>query len=226
MNIFLDIETKPTSRKDIQERLIATVKYPTNYKSSEAIAKWWAENGEAQKAAAVGETALNGLWGEICCIGWAIEDGPVMVTLAITERDTLSLWAKDFLEAMRGFLPDGGFPQWDSRATWIGHNVQDFDLKFLWQRLVVQNLHLGFRLPLDRYPRGPWLYDTMKEWAGYGKYVKQTDLELAFNLTRNDPLKNGGADIAAADITDICTHCSEDVRLLREIHKRMVTPCA
>ena len=74
---------------------------------------------------------------------------------------------------------------------------------------------------MDRYPRGPYLFDTMKEWSGWGKYVKQTDLELAFGLTRTDPLARGGADVAAADADDVVAHCREDVRLLREIYRRM-----
>jgi len=222
MNIYLDIETKPTSRTDIRERLTAGVKPPGNYKSPEAIAKWWAENGEAQKIEAIGQTALNGLWGEICCIGWAIGSGPIETTVGVTERDVLNAWVTEFFSSVQTTLEPGSMAKWDERCTWIGHNVQDFDLRFLWQRMIVRGLSVDFRLPLDRYPRGPWLYDTMKEWAGYGKYVKQTDLELAFGLTRNDPL-GSGAEVAIANIDNIRAHCSEDVRLLREIHKRMTT---
>lgn len=218
--IYLDVETKPTSRADIQARLVEAVKPPGNYKSGEAIEKWWRENGEAQKVAAVGETALNGLWGELACIGWAIDDGPVSVTTATTEPELLGGWTSDLSAAVVAHLAPASPARWQERLTWVGHNLQDFDIRFLWQRFVVKSVPLNITLPLGRYPQGPWIYDTMKEWCGYGKYVKQADLELAFGLTRTDPLKSG-ADVATADIASICAHCAEDVRLLREIHLRM-----
>ena len=80
-------------------------------------------------------------------------------------------------------------------------------------------IKLPFKLPMDRYPKGPWVYDTMKEWSAWGKYVKQADLELAFGLTRNDTIT--GAQVATADDAVIAHHCTEDVRLLREIYQRM-----
>jgi hypothetical protein len=220
MNIYLDIETKPTSRTDVRERLTAGVKPPGNYKSAEAISKWWAENGEARKAEATNETALDGLWGEICCIGYAIEDSSITTIVGVTETDLLRRWAEDIATGAQAVLPPSGTALWSDRITWIGHNLQDFDIRFLWQRCIVNSVNLPFRLPLDRYPKGPWIYDTMKEWCGYGKYVKQTDLELAFGLTRTDPLKDGN-EVLTADIASIRAHCSEDIRLVREIHKRM-----
>jgi hypothetical protein len=219
MRIFLDIETKPTTIPEIVDRLASTVKPPANYKSAEAIAKWWAENGDAQRAEAVNKTALDGTFGRIACIGWAVDDSGVYVTSDEDERELLCRWASELVNVIEAQLPDPH--QWDTRATWIGHNLQDFDIRFIWQRCRVNRVRLPFRLPLDRYPKGPWLFDTMKEWSGWGKYVKQTDLELAFGLSRSDPLARGGADVAAAELDDVLAHCREDVRLLREIYRRM-----
>jgi len=117
---------------------------------------------------------------------------------------------------------------WSQVALWIGHNVIDFDLRFIWQRALINNAHLPFALPIGKpsYGRGPYAYDTMREWAGFKGTVKQTDLELAFGLTRTDPLVNGGADVFTAygegRVEDVKAHCSEDVRLLRELYRRMV----
>jgi hypothetical protein len=221
VRIFVDIETLPTQIPAVVERLTAGVRPPANYKSADAIAKWWAENGEAGKAEAVGKTALDGTFGRIACIGWAVDDSAVHVTTAEggSERDLLLAWAGELTDVVEATLPDPH--QWDTRATWIGHNLQDFDIRFIWQRCRVNRVRLPFRLPLDRYPKGPYLFDTMKEWSGWGKYVKQTDLELAFGLDRTDPLARGGADVATADLADTIAHCREDVRLLREIYRRM-----
>lgn len=220
MRIYLDIETKPTALPAVLDRVTAGVRPPANYKSPETIAKWWAEQGEAQKAEAVNKTALDGTFGRIYCIGWAIDDGEIRVAQDDDEAELLRLWGVTVRDqAMQAC--GGDVHQWDTRATWIGHNVQDFDVRFLWQRSKINGVRLPFRLPMDRYPKGPWLYDTMKEWSGFGKYVKQTDLELAFGLNRSDPLARGGADVATAADDDVIAHCREDVRLLREIYRRM-----
>lgn len=222
MRIYVDIETRATEIPAVLARVTAGVRPPSNYKSPEAIAKWWAEQGEAQKAEAVNKTALDGTFGQIICIGWAIEDDPVVVTCGGSERELLQQWGADLAEAARRHA-GGDTHMWDTRVTWIGHNVQDFDIRFLWQRSRINDVRLPFRLPLDRYPKGPWLYDTMKEWSGWGKYVKQTDLELAFGLDRSDPLARGGADVATASLEDTVAHCREDVRLLREIYRRLAS---
>ena len=221
MRIFLDIETRATELPAVLERVTDGVRTPANYKGPDTLAKWWAEQDEAQKAEAVHKTALDGTCGQIQCIGWAVDDSAIYVTTAEgrSERELLIAWGSELSSVVESTLLDPH--QWDTRATWIGHNVQDFDIRFVWQRSRINGVKLPFRLPMDRYPRGPYLFDTMKEWSGWGKYVKQTDLELAFGLTRTDPLARGGADVAAADADDVVAHCREDVRLLREIYRRM-----
>ena len=105
MNIYLDIETRPTGQADIQEKLIAGIKPPGNYKSQEAITKWWAENGEAQKSVAIMGTALDGLWGEICCIGFAIDDGPVLTIVDNPEANILTAWSREVTATVKAVYP-------------------------------------------------------------------------------------------------------------------------
>ncbi len=218
VSIYLDIETRPASRSDIRERVAADVAPPGNYKSADTIAKWWAEQGDAKKAEAINRTALDGTWGEIVCIGYAVDNEMIAVCCEDDEGGTL----RNFVEALRMSCHD--VPSWEKRATYVGHNVAAFDLRFIWQRARIHGVRLP-DWPLERYPRGPYVYDTMTEWAGYGGRIKQRDLELAFGLTRTDPLEHGGADVAdalaAGRTDDVIAHCAEDVRLLREIHRRM-----
>lgn len=227
--VYLDIETLPTSRPDIRARLADGITPPANYKSEEAIAKWWAEKGNAEKESAIAATALNGTWGELLAIGIAVNDlDPVVLMrgdVFTTERALIEGWAalvESEINAACRF--DSEMTGWDTRAEWVGHNIEDFDLRFIRQRACINDVRLPFRLPLDRYPRGPHRFDTMKEWGGWNGRVKQTDLELAFGLTRSD-------DITGADVWKmwqdgkhalIHNHCREDVRLLRAIHRRMV----
>lgn len=217
LRIFLDIETRPTSRMSVREAVTADIGPPGNYKSAEAIAKWWSENGEAKRADAIARTALDGTWGEIVCIGYAVNDRPVSVITADTERDTLA----NFVRALT--LECDATPAWQMNACYIGHNVAGFDLRFIWQRSRIHGIELP-KWPLERYPKAPYVYDTMTEWAGFGGRISQRNLEIAFSLERTDPLESG-ADVATAleagRLCDVVAHCAEDVRLLREIYRRM-----
>lgn len=225
IQIFVDIETLPTSRKEIQERATADVAPPANYKKAETIAEWWAGQGDAAKAEAIGKTALDGTWGEVLCIGLAINDDPVEVIVRGdgTEERLLKTFAEKVENGCRALLKSGGF--WEVGATWIGHNLQDFDLRFLWQRSRIHGVKFPFELPIGKpnYQRGPFLFDTMKEWAGYGKRIKQTDLELAFGIERKDDIT--GADVfkayQAGELDKIINHCRQDVENLRAIYRRM-----
>jgi hypothetical protein len=226
LNIYLDLETLPTSRPEIQERFLTDVGPPANYKSADAIEKWWAEHGEIAKTEAVAKTALSGTFGELLCIGYAVGDGPVHVMVRSDggEAELLRTFEIELEAEARAYHEQDG-RWWALRATWIGHNIEDFDLRFLWQRCCVNGVKLKFPLPLERYPRAPRRFDTMKEWGGWNGRVKQRDLELAFGLERHDPLSRGGADVwdcyKAGDVAGIVAHCEEDVRLLREIHRKM-----
>ena len=227
VRIFIDTETVPTSREDVRSKLAAGVRPPGNYKSVDAIMKWETEQGAAKREEAIAETALNGLWGELLVIGFAIEDRtPVILTREKTEADLLKTFCELLQDEVFAHVlkSESSTTSWDQRVTWIAHNA-DFDLRFIWQRSRILGIQIPFLLPLERYPKGPWRYDTMVEWAGWGKYVKLTDLELAFGIDRIDPLPGGGSDVAKAfaegRIDDITGHCSLDVGNLRLIYQRM-----
>lgn len=218
IEIFLDIETIPTTNAEIQERKSGSVVPPGNYKKAETIAQWWATEGETKKAAAIQETALDGTWGELAAIGFAVNDDPVEVMLrGVTEASLLMDFGAKLNAICQGLMPSGSL--WS--ATWIGHNLLDFDLRFLWQRSRILDVRLPFEFPPNKFN----VYDTMKEWAGFKGWVKQTDLELAFGIPRSDPLENGGADVfkayQAGRLDDVAEHCRQDVENLRKIYRRM-----
>lgn len=225
IEIFFDIETIPTSRHDIQARCIADVSPPGNYKKPESIAEWWAKEGEAKKAEAIARTALDGTWGEIICIGFAVNDGPVQIIgREKAEADLLNTFGLTLADECSKHVASGDM--WQPMSVWIGHNIIDFDLRFIWQRSKLLGHQFPFSLPLGKTDyHGPRVYDTMKEWAGYRDRVSQADLELAFGILRVDPLPGGGADVFLAyeddRIDDIKEHCRQDVTNLREIYRRM-----
>lgn len=222
IELFLDIETIPCSRADIQARCVADVAPPGNYKKQETIDQWWLTEGEAKKAEAIARTALDGTWGEIICIGLAINDEPAEVFgRALTEADLLNTFG--LMLDSKCKKADRTDEMWHIVARWIGHNIVDFDLRFLWQRSKLLGVKLPFNLPMQKFDSH--VFDTMKEWAGYRNHISQKDLELAFGLTRHDPLAMGGADVFQAyqegRIEDIKEHCRIDIENLRSIYKRM-----
>lgn len=223
IEIFLDIETIPTSRPDIQARCVADVAPPGNYKKPETIAEWWAKEGDAKKAEAISQTALDGTWGEIVIIGFAVNDEPAQVFARdLTEADLLKTFGLMLNSTCNEAIQSGDM--WPTIAKWIGHNIIDFDLRFLWQRSKILRTSLPFSLPLGK-AYDPRVYDTMKEWAGYRDRISLSDLELAFGVARADPLPNGGADVFAAfqegRIADIKEHCRQDIENLRSVYRRI-----
>lgn len=222
IEIFLDIETIPTSRADIQARCVADIGPPGNYKKPESIAQWWASEGDAKKAEAVERTALDGTWGEVICIGLAINDEPVEVFgRALTEGDLLNTFAL-MLDSKASKANHAG-DMWQIVTRWIGHNIIDFDLRFLWQRSKLLGVKFPFTLPVHKNANG--VFDTMREWAGFRGFISQRDLELAFGISRSDPLPEGGADVFKAyqegRIDDIKEHCRMDIENLRQLYRRM-----
>jgi hypothetical protein len=223
IEIMLDIETVPTSRADIQARCVADVAPPGNYKKPETIADWWEKEGEAKKAEAISRTSLDGTWGEVIVIGFAVNDDPVQVfSRGLTEADLLNTFGLMLDSTCSKAIQSGDM--WPTIAKWIGHNIIDFDLRFLWQRSKILGVSLPFSLPLGRaYDKH--VYDTMREWAGYRDHVSLSDLELAFGVSRDDPLPGGGADVFAAfrkgRIADIKEHCRQDIENLRTVYRRM-----
>lgn len=216
MNLFFDIETIPDQRKDALQRAVELVKAPANYKKPEAIEKYRREHA----AEAHAKTALKGIYGELCSIAWAFDDDPVLVvtrTKELSEKDLLEA----FFASVKGH--DDSSRGSHSSRTWIGHNVIEFDLRFLKQRALIKNVRPPFSIPADAR-HGQYVFDTMKEWAGWKGYVKLDDLCKAFGL-------KGKGDIDGSMVGDlwakgqydiIMEYNKDDVEKTREVYRRMV----
>lgn len=69
-DIVIDIETIPTQDESVIDKLKEKVSPPGNYKSDEAIKKWWATTGQQKLLDVVSGTALKGAMGEVIAIGF------------------------------------------------------------------------------------------------------------------------------------------------------------
>lgn len=236
MNIFIDIETIPAQdpaiiaglRFDAQADLdaaLAAVKAPGNYKDEAKIAAFAAEartkltaEHEANIEAAYLKTSFDGGSGQICVIGWAVDDEPPQ-SVQIDVGDG----ADEPFVLAHFFAAIGALHRPTNRMRFIGHNHVAFDLPFIWKRAMI----LGIKPPgfLPRNPK-PWddsVFDTMTEWAGVRDRISMDKLCRALGI----PGKGGmsGADVwpmvQAGRIAEVAEYCKMDVIRTRNIFRRM-----
>lgn len=167
-------------------------------------------------------TSFDGAFGRILCIAYAIDDDPVEVLSGDgDEADML----KKFWEIVRAISTPSRNPQWpDYGVQFIGHNVMDFDLRFIYQRSIVQRVKPAYELSFARYRNYP-IYDTMKEWTKWANSsVGLESIALALGV----PTPKEGIDgsqvfefYQQGKVKDILEYCKRDVEATRAVFKRM-----
>ena len=197
--MFLDIETLPAdpAKKDILLEL-----YQRKIEKN--------RNGTLQTFEEYLEsTGLDGSFGRICCISYALDDGPTH-TLSGDEQTIL----QDFWTAAKNI------------TLFIGFNIFDFDLKFIYQRSVIFGVRPTQDLSFVRYRNTP-IYDVFHEWTKWSNLGKVGLHGLAKALGLPSP-KDGdieGKDVAkayaAGRLKAICAYCERDVLVTRAIYKRL-----
>ncbi len=223
INFFLDLETIPDQRPLALEKLRADVTAPGQYKKPESIDKWLADNAQSAAEEKHHKTSLNGIAGEICSIAWAFDDGEIQGLFRppdITERQFLETFFETIYgETTATMKPGEGTPM----LQWIGHNLIDFDLRFLLHRSLINNVRPMFTLPVDaRHGQGK-VFDTMKEWAGWKGFVSQNALREAFGIKGKSDMDGSMVWQAYQDgkFEEILEYNKDDVRIVREIYNRM-----
>ncbi len=220
--LYFDLETIPDQSYCALDDARERVKVPKTYKKPEAIEKYKIDHGEEVWK----KTGLAGISGEICSIAYAFDGGQLHsrtrgVDVDVDGEEELLL---AFFRAIKEFgLGGQGEHQ---RLEWIGHNLIDFDLRFLKQRALILGIYPGFRIPSDARHGNGAVFDTMREWEGYRGYVKQSALQRVFNIQQHSALELLSGDQVAAfwaaeRFKDIAAYNRDDVRVCREIYKRL-----
>lgn len=240
MNLFLDIETIPAQRPDVMEEIraceqekldaaLAAIKPPGNYKKQETIDEWLAN--EAPKIAAslragfdqtvdecYRKTGLDGAFGQVCVVGWAMDDEEPRVLADMNEAALLG----GFYAALRDIPANEVF-----QTTVIGHNVASFDLRFLAQRSIVAGIRPHPVISRSAQAK-PWesdkVFDTMVQWAGPGNRISLDKLCKALSI----PTPKGDLDgskvwdyVRDGRIAEVQDYCRRDVRAVRSVFWRM-----
>lgn len=223
MRIYLDVETIPSQDPQARQELEVDICPPGNYKNAETLARWEAEERPRKVEERWLKTSLEGDRGELVCIAWAIDDEEVRsVQRGLMSRESELL--VQFYVAIEQTLMRKGH----SDVTWVGHNIRDFDLRFLYQRSVVLSIQPPVYLPHDSRPGDPRVFDTMTAWSGWNKGIRLDRLCRALNLEAKGSETGEHMDgskvwplVKANEINKLAIYCRGDVERVRSIHHRM-----
>jgi predicted PolB exonuclease-like 3'-5' exonuclease len=218
MNLVLDLETIPTDRAEVRDYIAATISAPAQMKKAETIAAWEANDKPAAVEEAVAKTGLDGSFGRVCVIGWAVDDGEPMTVASADDEGYL---LREF--AMRLVIP----PSERHTTTVIGFNCAAFDLRFLTQRYIVHGIKPPMVIARAAQAK-PWesekLFDCMVQWAGIGGRISLDKLCLALSI----PSPKGELDgskvwqfVKDGRIAEVEAYCKRDVEAARAIWRRM-----
>jgi len=215
--LFFDIETIPSQAPGALEQVRAVIKPPAQFKRADSIAAWHAEHGDEAAEDAYRKMALSPSEGEVCAIGYAVEDDPVSCLVrGIGETE------RDFLARALGAVEAGLYP-WrsDTDPLLCGHNLAAFDAPFLRARLWANRLPLPRWLPgaMARHPRE--LIDTMIAFCGPRDRISLDRLCKALRVPSPKADGTTGADVFGlwreGRHEELGLYCMGDVQAVRSV---------
>ena len=154
--------------------------------------------------------SLSAMTAKICCLGYAVEP-PLDSMIEVLHGDEQ--------EILKGF--------WQLAADcdlFVGHNILDFDLRFIYQRSVIHRIKPSREIPFARYRNAP-IYDTMQEWSKWGREHASLDA-LTRVLSIPSPKESlDGSKVypyyRAGKLAEICEYCKRDVDSVRQVYRRL-----
>ncbi len=156
-------------------------------------------------------TGLDGTFGRIFCISYAINDDMIHCICDEDEKKML----ENFWEVANDV------------DLFVGFNVMDFDLKYIIQRSIINDVRpkTKVRLSFARYRNDP-IFDIMHEWNQWGGRSNVSLDSLARALGIGSPKKlMDGSEVYSyykkGKIKEICDYCNADVEVTRKIYKKM-----
>lgn len=211
MYLYIDIETVPCEDEALKAEIAAGITPPGNYKKPETIAEW--EKTEKPKLIeeALQRSGLDGGFGRILCVGWAVDDAPVQIACESEERLLLQIVMDDLAAPLERF------------PAIVGHNVAGFDLRFLWQRCVVNGIFpQGLLYAMNAKPWDKCINDTMLMWHPQNK-VALPKLCKILGVQKDDSVDGSQvyALLKAGELDKIIAHCRSDVEAVRAVHRKL-----
>lgn len=198
MNLFFDIETIPA--EEAKHGILREI-----HKKKVADGK----NVSAKFEEYLLATSFDGSFGRIVCIGYAIDDKPAEIFC-----DTEEKMLKDFWDVAK------------EANLFIGFNCMDFDLRFIYQRSIINKVSPTKNLSFRRYFHDP-IFDVMYEWSKWNmkSLISLDTLAKALGVESSKGEGIEGKDVWNAfqkgKIDEICEYCKRDVDVTRQIYHKM-----
>jgi len=234
MKLVLDLETIPSQRLDVLQRIHADaeketkqIKAPSNYKDEAKIVEYITQKSNEILDGVDDtwrKTSFDGGYGHICVIGFMIQgSNPIALYKEGDDHVANEIGIiKSFYEILQdAYIPNEGL------VKLIGHNLVNFDLRFLYQRSIVLGIKPPSFITFDAKPWSENVFDTMIKWAGVGNRVSLNKLADILGVGQKgiegeefdgsmvwDAVKNG-------EIAKVAEYCKQDVRLTADIYNRL-----
>jgi len=212
--LYLDIETIPSQSPEVHAEIAKTITHPVQMKKAETIEKWEREQKPQAVQDAIAKTSFDGAYGHVCCVSFALNDKDPVYAEMRQVSDEKSLIDELIFNML----------SYDMSFTIVGHYVNEFDIRFLWQRAMVLGVPVNGMLPRNPKPWSDEVNDTMVMWAGNRDTISLDNLCKALGI-------QGKSDITGADIAKlwadgehekIANYCMDDVRRVRDVHQKML----
>ena len=174
------------------------------------------ENGllEAQiqlnEAELLKKLSLSAVTAKIICICYAVEPPVGCEVQALQGEET------EIINAFWKLAADCNL--------FVGHNILDFDLRFIYQRSIIHQIKPSRDLPFARFRNAP-IYDTMQEWSKWGREHASLDtLSKALGIPSPKETLDGSKVYPyyrAGKIAEIIEYCKRDVDSTRQVYRRL-----
>lgn len=216
MNLYLDLETIPSQSPEVHAEIAKSITPPGSISKADTIAQWTAEKKPALVAEAIAKTSFDGATGHICCIGWAIGEGKARsASVRRIEDEKLTIQAA---LAEMAEVSD----RWESPQI-IGHDVINFDIRFLWQRAIVLGVRMPGWFPREPKPWGNDVFDTMTAFVGARNFIGMDKLSRVLGFPGKGEVDGSmvAGMWAEGRHDEIAAYCRADIERTREIHRKM-----
>jgi len=155
--------------------------------------------------------ALDAMTGRVVCVGMLVDDG--------REAKEIAFAGEDEARIITGF--------WDALRPGdvvVGHNVLDFDIRFLQQRSWILGIQPSRTLDTRRYYTAD-VIDTLQLWTNWSGNKKGVTLDALSSALGCGSKTGEGAKVAQwwaeHDIDSIKKYCREDVQLTYRVFCRL-----
>ena len=154
--------------------------------------------------------SLSALSAKIICLCYSIEPSLSGAVEVLQGEET------DIIKNFWKIVPDCNL--------FVGHNILDFDMRFIYQRSVIHQIKPSRDIPFTRFRNAP-IYDTMQEWSKWGREHASLDsLSKALGIPSPKETLDGSKVYPfyrAGKLPEIVEYCKRDVESVRAVYKRL-----